>query len=212
MIHVRIITILDDPAFFHGKGRILYNGSFQKGKQILQIIHIFIDFLHFFTGKSFYQCFDMRKHGNGGAKCNQISWIRRLIADSSNEALQVINRIQIFPDLFPVHFSFFQFFDCIQTVLNRFFVNQRLLDERPEHAGSHGCFGFIQNPEKRTTFYFVPQGLRKFQIASAGTVYEHITFGCIRRNGTHMIQSGFLGIQQIRKKRTGGNRGAFVIL
>ena len=43
----------------------------------------------------------MRQHGQRCAECDQISWIRSLVADLTDQTLEVIDRRKIFSQFFP---------------------------------------------------------------------------------------------------------------
>ena len=55
-----------------------------------------------------------------------------LIADTAAETFQIVNRIQVFPDLFPGNHVCVQFLDGFLALLDLFQLDQRLFQIIPE--------------------------------------------------------------------------------
>ena len=64
----------------------------------------------------------MRQHGEGTLKSGQISRIGRLVCNLADETFQVIDRCQVFPDLFSCDRIVFKFLYRIQSLINLFFM------------------------------------------------------------------------------------------
>ena len=58
----------------------------------------------------------MGQHGKGISESNQISGIGCFIAHPTEQALQIVNGIQILPDFIPAHCLTEQRFDPVETV------------------------------------------------------------------------------------------------
>ena len=154
----------------------------------------------------------MGNHPYRSLKSDQIPGIGRLITDPADQTLQVINRPQIFPYFFPVHFLTINFLYGIQTPVDRLLLDQRLLNKRPKHPGSHGGFGFIQHPEKRPSFFFFPHSLCQLQVSPGRAVDQHILIRDIRRDLSHMLQRSLLSLQKISEESPCRNHCTVIVL
>ena len=65
----------------------------------------------------------MRKHFQRRGKSDHISGICRFIADAADKTLQIINRLEIFPDFIPKHGVFIQLLNSGKSVLNFLLIN-----------------------------------------------------------------------------------------
>ena len=154
----------------------------------------------------------MRKHFQRSFKCDQISGICGTVTDTAYQSFQIIYRIQVFPDFFSEHGQKVHFRNGIQPFINLFRINQRLFHKASEHAGSHGCFRFIQYPQKRAPLLLFSQSFYQFQISSAGTVNHHVLFCCIRSDFIHMHHGIFLGFQKITEQGTCSNDSGIIVI
>ena len=134
-----------------------------------------------------------------------------MVADAGNQTLQIVNRLQIFPDLIPDHGFTVQFFDGILPLFNQFYIHQRLLYEASHHTGPHSCLCLVQHPEKRSPLLFLPKGLHQFQISPAGAVDQHEMVCHIGRDPAHMLQITLLGFFQINKQSSCRKNGGLII-
>ena len=140
---------------------------------------------------------DRRKHLQGIAKCDQIPWICRLVADPGDQTLQIIDRIQIFTHLFPADEIAIQFVDCIITRLYFAAVDQGLFYIRAQEPCTHRSLRLIQYPEQRTFFILFAHGLHQLKIASGRRIQHHKCTGGIRMDTRHIFQSVHLRLIQI---------------
>ena len=134
-----------------------------------------------------------------------------MVTDSGDQTLQIVNRLQIFPDLIPDHGFIVQFFDGILPLFNQFYIHQRLLHEASHHARAHGSLCLVQHPEKRTSLLFLPKRLHQFQISAAGAVDQHKMIRHIGSDPAHMLQITLLGLFQIDKQSSCRKNGSLII-
>ena len=153
----------------------------------------------------------MRQHGQGAFEGNEIPGICRLIADLTDQTLQVINRVQVFTDLFPGDRVPVQFFDGIQTPVDLILFNQRLLDKAPEHSGPHCGLRLIQHPHQGTSLLFFPQRLAQLQISSGRTVDDHIFSRHIGYEPCQIGQRILLRLCQVLQKRSCRDHAAVIV-
>ncbi len=158
------------------------------------------------------QRFDGRQHHKGIAEGDQIPGIGRLVADLAQQTFQIIDRVQIFAQLVPVHISFAQHFHRVQPQVYLFFVDQRLFDIFAQQTAAHGGFRAVQYAQQRTLLLFLPQSLRQLQIPPGSAVKQHVLADQIRIQMRKMRQRRLLCLVQIFKQRPGGDHAGRKIL
>ena len=139
----------------------------------------------------------MRQHPDRTAERNQIPWIGGKISDTGDQALQIIHRIQILPQLLPRDHAAFQLADRILTPADLLPVNQRLFHIRAQEPGPHRGLCLIEHPEQGTTLVLLSQRLRQLQVPPRGAVDNHISAGRIRVNRTDLPETVFLCLIEI---------------
>ena len=192
VIHILIIPLPDHAAFPNGNGRLLLDGIPDQRAQILQAVNFFLDLPVCRSRQIFQNSLDGRQHLHGAAKGDHIPWIGRLIAHLTQQPFQIIDRIQVFPDLVTGKRILTERFNRIQPLLHLCFLYQRLFQEGTKHSGSHGSLCLVQYPQKRASFVLLPKGFCQFQIPSGRTVQEHITVHKIGFNMSEMTERNLL--------------------
>ena len=179
-VHVLVAAVPDNIAVPDGNRRVLPDGPGNHSLEIGQHIQFLTERPKKRGLKISHQRFDMRQHFQGRAKGGQISGICRLVADAPDEALQIVNGIEILSKLLPGDGVSIQLRYCLMAALNLPPVNQGLFHHCPQSSGAHSGFGFVENPQKGASFLLFPQGFHQLKISSRGAVKEHISAGEIR--------------------------------
>jgi len=93
-----MVTVPDDPSFFHGKRRFLNNRTFHQIAEIFQRINLIVQIFQKGTLHIPHDTADMGQHGKRCLKSCQIPWVGRLIGDLSYQTLQIVDGGEILPD------------------------------------------------------------------------------------------------------------------
>ena len=173
VVHILVIALTDHAALTDGNGRLLLDGIPDQRAQIFQAVNLFLNPLVCRSRQISQHGFDGRQHLHGAAEGDQIPGIGRLIAHLAQQPLQIIDRIQVFPDLVTGKRVLTERLDRIQPLLHLRFFHQRLFEEGTHHSCAHGGLCLIKHPQKGASFVLLPQRLSQLQISSGGAVKKH---------------------------------------
>ena len=182
LIHLFIVPVPDDIAFFHGDGRILPDRVRDQAAEVFQRIQVLTDLFQQAASHILKDEADGRQHLKRRPKCRQIPGIGRPVGDPGDQTLQVIDRPHIFPQLLPGYSLLFQFLHRIQPALDLRLLDQRLLHIFSERPGAHGRLRLVQHPEEGAPLLLFPERLAQFQVPPGRTVQHHVFPGCIGRD------------------------------
>ena len=130
-----------------------------------------------------------------------------MIADLTENPLQIINGVQIFCELLPVNVASAKLLHKVLPPENFRLVNERLLQIPAEKSCAHGGFGLVQHPEQRALFLLFPHGLTELQIPLGGGIDDHELGALVITDIRDMIDRALLGIINIAKGRCGRKTG-----
>ena len=153
-VDLLMVSFFDKATVTDANRRFVHNRCIHKCKQVFQLVHFLLQLHKQRRLQALHNIFDMRQHGQWRLKCNKVTRIGGLITNPADETLQIVDRIQIFPQFFPRDRIILQFLYCIQPLHNFFFFNQWLLQIPAKHPRTHRCLRFIQHPKQRASLIF----------------------------------------------------------
>ena len=86
-------ALFDHAALTDGNRRLFDNCLFDQRAQILQCVDIVFDFYQLLGMKILQHAFDRRQHLHGITECDQIPRVRCFVADFTQQAFQIVNRV-----------------------------------------------------------------------------------------------------------------------
>ena len=87
--------------------------------------------------------------------------------------------MQVFPDLVPVYSVLTQFLHGVQSLFNRFLVDQGLFDHLVELSRAHCGAGLVEDPEEGSPLFLLTQCLSKLEVSSRRAVEKHVFALCV---------------------------------
>ena len=206
MVHLLVIAVLDQVSLPDGDGRVILNGSFQQLVKVGQRVQVFRHLMKLSLGELQQNVLNVGQILKGSFKGDQVSGIGGPVTDLHGQPFQIIDRIHVLPEFLPGHGIVFQHLHRIQPAVDITFGKQGLLDHLPEHPGSHGGPGAVQDPEQTAFFIFFTESLRQFQIPSGRTVENHKAV-CLVEDQVHQVGQGvLLGLMQVTEEGAAGDR------
>ncbi len=181
----------------YGNRRLLHNSLVDPLIDVLQSIHL-IQKLH--EGRTFElreHHADRREHLYGISEGDQIPRVCGLIADACDQPLHIVDGMQVFPQFLAAHDTAVKLPDCIITLLNLRFADQRLLHVAAKEPCTHGGFCLVQHPQKRALLVFLPHGFHQLQVAPRGRIQYHKGTGGIGMDAGHVLQPVHLCLVQV---------------
>ena len=143
-----IKTIPDHASLPDGHRRFLLNSLFNQLKDILQTVNLLLHIYKLLTAKALQNLFYGRKHLQRIPKGDKVPGVGGFVGHLAKKPLQIIYRVQIFPQFIPGNTVLVQLLHRIQTLFHFLLIYQGLLQHTAQQPPSHSGPGFIQNPQQ----------------------------------------------------------------
>ena len=202
-VRLRVVALADDAAIAARHRRILHDCLVDPLVELLHLVDALVDLLHERGPEEPELLPDVREHTERLLEGDEIPRVRRLIADLSEQTLEIVDGVQVLRHLLPVDIVPAELLDGVLPREDLRPVDERLLEKAPEHTRAHRGPGLVEDPEQRAALFLLPHRLDELEVPLGRGVDDHVLAACVVADVRDMRDGVLLRLIDIVQRRRG---------